>query len=217
MVGELGEGFANRRGVQCVALFKTGQVEGKKCRHCRFQLPRCPFQDRSDKDENIKENDKVAGVADPQTNSPKEPSRGEFENGSGRSGTENDTRREVACCEGGPTQPKCRLCPDSPTYCQRPDENTNRSAGVRDRWPVGSKSLFGQAGRPPRGFTQHFAENGLFCPQSEGMAPGAEKGERAIRLDWRNFRRYDCACLTGRHWARRNDRPDSSTFAISGY
>jgi len=29
MVGELGEGFPNRRGAQCVALFKTGQVEGK--------------------------------------------------------------------------------------------------------------------------------------------------------------------------------------------
>jgi hypothetical protein len=175
------------------------------------------FRTDPTKTKTLRKTTKWQGVADPQTNSPKEPSRGEFENGSGRSGTENDTRREVACCEGGPTQPKCRLCPDSPTLlatARREHEQERRSP--RSMASGFKKSLW-TGRRPPRGFTQHFAENGLFCPQSEGMAPGAENRERAIRLDWRNCWRYDCACLTGRHWARRNDRPDSSTFAISGY
>jgi len=61
--------------------------------------------------ENPKENDVVPEMPDPSGNFPRSASREEFAKGSGRSGT--------TCCEGGPTQLRCKLCPASETYYQR--------------------------------------------------------------------------------------------------
>ena len=72
------------------------------------------FRTDSEIDENIQDDDGVAEMADPSGNFSGFVPREEFAERSATSAT--------ACCEGGPTQMKCKLCPASETYWQRATE-----------------------------------------------------------------------------------------------
>jgi phage/plasmid-associated DNA primase len=93
------------------------------------------FRTPDEINENIEENSDVADVADPKANSPIEVELKKFPKGSARSATCYKNNTSDQCCEGGPPQLKCRLCPASESYWREsvPTDDHDPREGDRGR------------------------------------------------------------------------------------